>query len=207
VPNGVDDLRFTPGTAPLLRLAWGLDAGTVAVVIARRLVPKNGVLDAARALAHTRAKLRFVFVGDGPERATMVAEIASRGVTARALFTGALPNDQMPEVYRAADICVLPSRMEATSIAGLEAMATGRALVGTRVGGIPALIDDGRTGLLVPAGDPAALAGAIDSLAQDAERRALFGAAARLRVEREFAWPRIAERTRVAYREALEKPA
>lgn len=204
VPNGVDDQRFTPGAAPALRQAWGLEAGTAAVVIARRLVPKNGVMDAARALAHTREKLRFVFVGDGPLRAEMEAEIAALGVADRALFTGALPNPSMPEVYRAADLCLLPSRMEATSIAGLEAMATGCALIGTRVGGIPALIDDGRTGLLVDAADPPALARAVDALVRDAACRARFGAAARLRVAREFAWPRIAERTRAAYRETLD---
>lgn len=203
VPNGVDDRRFTPGDAPGLRQAWGVEAGSAAVVIARRLVAKNGVLDAARALAHTREALKFVFVGDGPERPAMEAEIAARGVAERVWFAGAQPNAVMPEIYRAADLCLLPSRMEATSIAGLEAMATGRALVGTQVGGIPALIDDGHTGLLVPVADPPALARAVDALVRDTALRARFGATARQRVEAEFAWPRIAERTRDAYRAVL----
>jgi glycosyltransferase involved in cell wall biosynthesis len=116
---------------------------------------------------------------------------------------GAVANIDMPEIYRAADFCLLPSLMEATSIAGLEAMATGRALVGTRVGGIPALIDDGVTGLLVPPRDPPAIAAAVNALAHNRERCVQMGHAARARVEAQFAWPRIAERTVRAYRETL----
>jgi glycosyltransferase involved in cell wall biosynthesis len=95
--------------------------------------------------------------------------------------------------------------MEATSIAGLEAMACGRALVGTRVGGIPALIDEGVTGLLVPPRDPAALARAVNRLASDSALCARMGAAARGRVEREFSWERIAEQTTRVYGETLSR--
>lgn len=203
IPNGVDDTRFSPGEATELRQHWGIAPHEIVVVIARRLVAKNGVADAARALGLTSTTVRFVFVGEGPERATIERELAANGGQARALLVGALANDRMPEVYRAADFCLLPSLMEATSIAGLEAMATGRALIGTRVGGIPALIADGVTGLLVAPRDPPAIAAAVNALAHNREQCTRMGHAGRARVMAEFAWQRIAERTLQAYRETL----
>lgn len=203
IPNGVDVTRFTPGAASDLRQQWRIAPHEIAVVIARRLVAKNGVADAARALPSTSEAVRFVFVGEGPERSAIERELATSGCRARALLVGEVANDRMPEVYRAADFCLLPSLMEATSVAGLEAMATGRALIGTRVGGIPSLIADGVTGLLVPPRDPRAIAAAVNTLAHNRERCAQMGRAARARVETDFAWPRIAEHTIEAYRATL----
>ncbi|MBM4226572.1 MAG: glycosyltransferase family 4 protein [Gammaproteobacteria bacterium] len=205
VPNGVDAARFHPSAERGLRAAWGIPEGARVVVLARRLVPKNGVMDAARALAETTPDVHFVFAGDGPEKEGMARVIAEAGVQSRAHFIGGVPNPQMPDVYHAADFCLLPSHMEATSIAGLEAMACGRALVGTLVGGIPALIDEGVTGLLVPPRDPATLALAVNRLASDSALCARMGAAARARVEREFSWERIAEQTTRVYGETLSR--
>jgi len=203
IPNGVDDQRFRPGSDHVLRAAWGIPEDACVVVLARRLVPKNGVMDAARALAATADHVHFVFAGDGSERVSMERVIAESGVQRRAHFIGGVPNPGMPRVYHAADFCLLPSHMEATSIAGLEAMACARALIGTRVGGIPALVGDGVTGILVPPRDPAALAKAVNRLAGDAGLARLMGEAARARVEREFSWARIAEQTARVYGEVL----
>ena len=200
IPNGVDADRFTPGEGLALRASWGIPAGGIAVVIARRLAPKNGVLDAARALALTPPNVHFVFAGDGSERAAIESEVAASGVAARAHLIGAIPNPRMVEVYRAADLCLLPSHMEATSIAGLEAMACGKALVGTRVGGIPALIAEGETGLLVPPHAPPAIAAAVTRLARKPEETRGMGMVARARVLESFAWPRIAAATVAVYR-------
>lgn len=203
IPNGVDDERFRPGRAAELRAAWGIPGDACVVVLARRLVPKNGVLDAAHALAATAPNVHFVFAGDGPERESMQRVIAASAAQARAHFIGGVPNPGMPQVYHAADFCLLPSHMEATSIAGLEAMSCGRALIGTRVGGIPALIEDGVTGLLVPSRDPMVLAQAVNRLAADTTLARRMGEAARQRVEREFSWHRIAEQTAHVYGETL----
>lgn len=203
IPNGVDAERFTPGSGEALRERWGIPSEGVVVVIARRLAPKNGVLDAARALALTPPEVHFVFAGEGSERAAIEAEVAARGVAARAHLIGAVPNSHMVEVYRAADFCLLPSHMEATSIAGLEAMACGRALIGTRVGGIPALIAEGKTGLLIPAHAPLAMAEAVSQLARSPLEVREMGNAARQRVLDTFAWPRIAAATLKVYRELI----
>ena len=205
IPNGVDAQRFTPGTARALRARWGLNDSHVAVVIARRLVEKNGVMSAALAAPLLAPKVRLVFVGDGPLRAALEAELRRNGARERAHFTGAVANRDMPEVYRAADICLLPSLIEATSIAGLEAMACGVPLVGTRVGGIPALISDD-SGVLVPPKDPAAIAAALNGLAHDTARRQALGVAARRRIEANFTWREIARQTLAVYRATLAAP-
>lgn len=205
IPNGVDEQRFSPGTAQGLRAHWGLNDSHVAVVIARRLVEKNGVMSAVLAAPLLAPEVRLVFVGDGPLRAVLEAEVRRNGAHSRVRFTGALANRDMPEVYRAADICLLPSLMEATSIAGLEAMACGVPLVGTRVGGIPALISDD-CGVLVPPQDPEAIAAALNSLAQDLARRQALGAAARRRIELYFTWQEIARQTLAVYRTTLAAP-
>lgn len=196
IPNGVDVHRFTPGEANKLRREWGLAAPGVAVLAARRLVQKNGVLVLAEAAVRLRdTACRFIFAGDGPERARVESVLAHASMAGRAVFLGSVPNEAMPGVYRASDLCVLPSLLEATSLAGLEAMASGKAVVGSRVGGIPAIIEDGANGLLVPPGDPIALAAAIRRLAADAGLRDRMGAAGRRRAEQEFAWETIAART------------
>jgi glycosyltransferase involved in cell wall biosynthesis len=109
----------------------------------------------------------------------------------------------MPDLYRAADLSVLPSLAEATSIAGLEAMATGLPLVGTDVGGIPIIIEDKATGLIVSPRDPNAMAKALGQLIADADVRRRMGAAARAKVQREFTWPVIVEKTVEVYRAVL----
>ena len=108
------------------------------------------------------------------------------------IFTGAVPNDRMPEYYAASDVVALPSLKEATSIAGLEAMASARPLVGTNVGGIPQIVKDGDSGILVPAKDPEKLADAIVRLLDNDSARAAIGERARQRAKL-FDWRTIAQ--------------
>jgi glycosyltransferase involved in cell wall biosynthesis len=133
----------------------------------------------------------------------MAQALKAGGMQERTLFLGAVANADMPDIYRAADISVLPSLAEATSIAGLEAMACAVPLVGTRVGGIPTILQDGVTGLLIPPRDADALAAAIGRLARDVGLRRNLGAAARQSVELSFSWPRIAARTLAVYEGVL----
>lgn len=204
IPNGVDTEAFQPGESPLRR-EWGVAADETLILLARRLVEKNGVLVLAQAMAGLAdLPVRLVVAGEGPERPAMERVLAEAGLGDRALFLGSVENARMADVYRAADISVLPSFMEATSITGLESMACGLPLVGTRVGGIPALIAEGESGLLVPPGDPEALAGALRALVTDPARRRAMGEQARDRAVAGFDWRRIAERTLAAYRTVLE---
>lgn len=199
IANGVDVERFSPGPSDL-RARWGIGPDERVLVLARRLVEKNGVVWFARALAlMADESFRVVVAGDGPERTEMVECLRNAGIEDRVTFLGSVPNTDMPAIYRACDIAVLPSLAEATSITGLEAMACGLPLVGTRVGGIPTLIDEGRTGLLVPARDPDAMAGALCRLLAAPDLARAVGGAGRRKVVDGFSWRQIAARTLDAY--------
>lgn len=207
IPNGVDPARFSPGPSPV-RGKLGVGADETVILLARRLVEKNGVTWFARALGPLKGKaFRVVVAGDGAERAAMEAILAESGMLERTIFLGSVSNTDMPDLYRAADLSVLPSLAEATSIAGLEAMASALPLVGTNVGGIPTILEDKMTGLLVPPREPEAMAQALGLLISDADLRRRMGAAARAKVEREFTWPVIVRRTVDVYRATLARAA
>ncbi len=207
IPNGVDAARYRHDPAARLRLRAELgfaDADRVAI-LTRRLVAKNGVIHLANAAALVEdPRFRLLLIGDGPEAAAIRA-VLEQGFAGRYRMLGALTHEAILPYYSAADVAILPSLMEATSISGLEAMACCLPLVGTRVGGIPDLIEEGVTGWLCAPAEPAALAQAI-SLALAADLSA-FGQKARARVEAKFAWPEIARQTLAAYRTVLPAPA
>jgi glycosyltransferase involved in cell wall biosynthesis len=217
VPNGVDPSAFRPDPSARARVcaAYGLEASLPIVLCARRPVEKNGVIHFVHALerlARSGVRVSVLFAGTSPEpqpdEPAYTTELREAihalpgGVHRRLL--GGVPNESMPELQAAADVGVLPSLVEATSIAGLESMACGTPLVGTTVGGIPEIVRDGETGRLVPPADPAALAAALQELIADPARRSAMGAAARAIVEREFSWDVIARRSVEIYQRVLE---
>ncbi len=203
VANGVDVQRFQPAEQTL-RATWGVQPDEVALLLARRLVEKNGVCVFANAINRlVGQKIRVIFAGDGAERPAVEAILRAGGMHDRCVFLGNIPNAQMPQVYQSADISVLPSFYEATSITGLESMACGLPLIGTRVGGIPTLIQHGDTGLLVEPHSPQQLADSMSTLVSDAATRSAMGAKGRQRACDHFSWTRIAEQTAAIYSECL----
>lgn len=204
VSNGVDTDVFYPSTdeRQQQRQRWGVKDSDTVILLARRLASKNGVVDFAKAAVHlAKPGIRIVIAGDGAEKAAMEAEFAKQGHLESPIFMGSVINSEMPNIYRGADICVLPSHYEATSITGLEAMSTALPLVGTNVGGIPTLVADGETGLLVEAHHPDQLGKVLAELAENKEKIQTLGRAARVRVIEKFSWRIIAEQTIAAYRE------
>jgi glycosyltransferase involved in cell wall biosynthesis len=129
--------------------------------------------------------------GDGPLRATLESQAAAHRLGAQVRFGGAVPQEEIARQMRACHAFVLPCRrdrngdMDGIPTVFMEAMATGRPVVSCAVSGIPELVRDGETGLIVPPDDPAVLAGALERLAGDAALRARLGAAARRLVERQ----------------------
>ncbi|MFN0149856.1 MAG: glycosyltransferase family 4 protein [bacterium] len=204
-PNFVDVDRFRPardGDEPELlraRRSTGLGAAERFVLVPRRLVKKTGVVFAVRAMAHESLArpphdaVVLAIAGDGPERAEIAREaeqLALGGPGGRVRILGDVPRAVLASLYRAADAIAIPSIshagvIEATSISALEAMATGKVVVASRIGGLAELIDDGRTGLLVPEGDAPALAGALRRVLDEPESSAAIGRSAREYVERE----------------------
>ena len=201
VPSGVDTCMFTPdgpaaprGAAPRLRVLG-------------RLVRRKGADETVQALADVPGA-ELVVAGGGNDPATdpdvarlrRLAEAA--GVGDRVRFTGAVRRDEVPELLRSADVVVCAPWYEPFGIVPLEAMACGRPVVASRVGGLQETVRCGRTGLHVPPRDPRALAAALRELTGDPDRAAALGAAGRDRVVAGYAWDRIAEQVLAVYRSA-----
>ncbi len=199
IQNGVDTDRFCTDSSTI-RAEKGIKDDETVILLARRLVEKNGVIGYAEAVGHLKdLPVRLLFAGDGPDRSTVEHHLQEGGMMEKAIFLGNVDNNQMPDIYRAADMSVLPSRREATSITGMESMATALPLVGTRVGGIPFIVEHEKSGLLVPPNDPKALGEAMRTLAENAPLRRRMGMAARQMAEERFDWRRIAETTAAIY--------
>lgn len=197
IHNGVDLRRFAPAARPS-------DPGqltTVATVAMLR--PEKGLvrLVEAAAIVTRSARARFVIWGEGSLRRELQALIARLGLTGVVEMPGATREPE--KALRQCQIFVLPSLSEASSNVVLEAMATGLPVVATRVGGTPALVEDGRSGLLVPPDSPEALARAILKLLRAPVVAAEMGAQARSRVLTEFGIDRMLERMDTFYCQAL----
>jgi glycosyltransferase involved in cell wall biosynthesis len=202
IPNGVDDTRFS-GTPGEDRPPGRAIIGTLAV-----LRPEKGLLDFVRAAGQVIERFpqaRFLMWGEGPLRAPLEGLIRDLGLSGAVSLAGATLEPEA--ALRQLDIFVLPSLSEACSNALLEAMATGRAVVATRVGGNPILVEDQVTGLLVPPGDPLALAKAVIRLIEDPALAAALAARAQKRVRAEFGIDRMLERLQAFYDRALTAAA
>lgn len=150
------------------------------------------LLEAMSVLTSRGRDVRLQLVGEGELRAELEADIARRGLDDRVELLGALPSDAVSAVLAESDVFVLPSvvtgsgKMEGIPVALMEASAVGLPVVASRMSGIPELVLDGETGLLVEPGDASQLADALDRLVCSAEMRARAGAAGRRRVLEEF---------------------
>ncbi|MHA1216476.1 MAG: glycosyltransferase family 4 protein [Candidatus Thorarchaeota archaeon] len=217
IPNGVDTDRFVRnGVQDERRLTIGdtilrLPRGRCVVLCARRFTHKNGLhtyLDALESIPNeTISKCVFLFAGNKPSQdghygQEISARISSLSSRADIHLLGPVPNDTMPQVCGVADIGVLPSLKEATSITGLEAMAAGLPIVGTDVGGIPEIVEHGGNGLLCPPEDAASLVTNLSRLINDPDLRVEMGLQGRRRAEQEFSWKKIAEQFVQIYRRA-----
>jgi rhamnosyl/mannosyltransferase len=202
VPPGIDPTRFTGIDAAAARARYG-GGPTLAFVGRLRYYKGLDVLiDALTELP----ELRLLVVGDGPMGAAWRSRARSAGVADRVRWLGALPDDELPAVLAAADLYVLPAvaRSEAFGIALVEAMAAGLPAVTTELGtGTSWVNQDGATGLVVPPGDPGALAAAVRALLADPDRRRRMGAAARRRALAEFSAAVMIDRVEQVYQEVM----
>lgn len=181
----------------------GDDTRALAIFVGRLTHQKNVELLLAALAALTPAERpQVALVGDGPTRASLEADAARFGLADRVRFLGECADSR--ELIQAADFLVLPSRDEGLSNVVLEAMAAGRAVIATRVGGNPTLIVDGVTGLLVDSEDATGLAAAIRRLADDANVRERCGAAAHARGAERYSIAALADATAAVYDTCME---
>ena len=157
-----------------------------------RLVPQKGFDILLRAFAKSAIPgWNLLIAGEGPERDSLETLIRDLGLEGRAKLIGRADRAMAVSLFRGCGFFVLPSRMEPLGIVNLEAMAAGKPVIASRTGGVPEIVLDGETGLLVPAGDQTALAAALARLASDSLLRERLGVAGRRAVGR-FTWPAIA---------------
>jgi glycosyltransferase involved in cell wall biosynthesis len=203
--NGVRGDRFRPDAPGKRSLAGSSDAPVVLFSGRPTLLKGVGVLlDAVPLVLKEIPQTIFAFAGGSVGE--VQAYLAGRKVpTDRVSLLGRLDYSQLPGVYASADVAVAPTFADNVPLWILEAMASGVPTVASRVGGIPEIIDDGRTSLLVPPGEPRALADAVISLLRDPARRRELGRAARTRVEERFSWGQAARETSESYHSNLER--
>jgi 2-deoxystreptamine N-acetyl-D-glucosaminyltransferase/2-deoxystreptamine glucosyltransferase len=229
LPGADAVIALTPSTARLLR-SDGIPAGRVRVIppgydpalfaaaaddpfpgLSRprvaylgRLAPQKDVGTLLAAFARLPAGTQLLLVGDGPDRTALQRRAQRCG--GRVHFTGFVPHAQVPAVLQHADLLVLPSLYEDLSSALIEAMAAGRPVVATRVGGTADLVRHGVNGLLVAPRDPAALATAISQILTDPVAAARMSAAAR-HTAAAYAWPGLARQVLEVYQQVTSPAA
>jgi glycosyltransferase involved in cell wall biosynthesis len=189
VRTGVDPELFRPN---------GRARGPNRVLTVARLVPGKGIDVLLGALARLNRRgldVEADVAGDGPDRDRLAASIREHGLDGRVHLLGAVPPERVRQLLAGATVFCLPSFSEGVPVVLMEAMATGLPVVATRITGVPELVEDGRSGTLVPPGRADLLADALERVlgAAPAEREAM-GAAGRARVEAEFDQARSAER-------------
>jgi len=181
-PFGVDLDQFAPQSSK--------DCGRIATLgFFKDLKPEYGPLQFLEALRILRSRcgdVRAIMVGDGPLRGEVERVIAGPDLAGAVELHGKLPHGHMPEMYRRIDVCVMPSIHESFGVVALESQAMEVPVVATRVEGLPEVVMDGTTGLLLDSNDPGVVADAVERLFGDAGMRRSMGAAGRAFVADRF---------------------
>jgi glycosyltransferase involved in cell wall biosynthesis len=208
MPLGLDLDRFARSDAMrgLVRAELGLAPETPTVGIVARLVPIKAhevFLEAAARLARRLPRVAFVVVGDGERRAELETAACRLELQGRVHFLGW--RQDLDRIYADLDVVALTSRNEGSPVSLIEAMAAGRPVVATRVGGVPDLVEDGLTGTLVGPGDAGALAEAVAALLADPDQARAMGEAGRKRVLPAFGAERLMADVDRLYTELLRR--
>jgi D-inositol-3-phosphate glycosyltransferase len=210
IAPGVDHAFFSPGDQAQARRALSLPTERRIVLFVGRLQPLKAADVAIDALANISAgnlvEAGLLIVG-GPsgrhgeeELSALHKRAAGLGVTDRVVFVPPQPHERLSTYYRAADVCVVPSRSESFGLVALEAAACGTPVVASAVGGLTTLVEHQSTGFLVEGRDPARFARYVERLLVDEDLRSCFGEAAALRA-RPYTWPIAAARLRRIYQD------
>ncbi|MGI5838858.1 MAG: glycosyltransferase [bacterium] len=190
IRNGIDTgVGRSPDSAAVaaVRLSLGITPAERLVGVVGRLVPVKAYddfLTAAARIGAVRADVKFLVTGDGPGEEALREQARALGITGRVVFAGF--RRDVPLLLAGLDVFVISSVSEGLPLVLLEAMAAGRPVVCTAVGGIPEVVTDGENGLLVPARDPAAIAAKVLTVLADAELARSLGTRARTAVRERF---------------------
>jgi glycogen synthase len=222
--NGIDIAHYRKTVKPEVLVSYGISPGKPYVLFVGRITRQKGIIHLVRALVHIQAGVQIVLCAGAPDTERILGEMRAEVESARAATANdivwipkMIPPEHLSVLYSHAALFVCPSVYEPFGIINLEAMACGTPVVASAVGGIPEVVPHDQCGILVPF-DPVSdidpeprrpdlyardLAGAINRLLGDPERRAQMGAAGRRRVETLFGWEAIARQTLAYYAEVL----
>jgi alpha-maltose-1-phosphate synthase len=224
IHNGIDPDEYRPDPNDAVLRSYDIDPDRPYVLFVGRITRQKGILHLVNAIRYMEPGMQVVLCAGAPDTDEIAQEMTEKVEEAQAIgqqriiwIRQMLPRPDTITLYTHAAVFVCPSVYEPFGIINLEAMACETAVVASAVGGIPEVVDDGRTGLLVPVetrgGDSVeprdpdafarALAEAVNRLASDPDRAAAMGRAGRARVEAEFSWTAIARRTMDFYEDLL----
>lgn len=202
IMNGADLRRFSPGAADFS------EYGNQMIFACRQLIPRKGIRFLIRALALLKSdypEVQVVVAGDGMERESLAQLARDLGVADRVHMIGWIPNARLPGYFRSSIFSVVPSLEEGFGIPAAEAMGCEIPVIASDAGGLPEVIDDGITGLVVKKGDSEALASAMRQLLDDENLRKEIGRAGRRKALTEFDWLITARSMEEMYTSVLRK--
>jgi len=207
IRNGIDTVEYAPDPDTSVLAKHGIDPARPYVIFVGRITRQKGVPVLLRAAASLDPSAQLVLCAGAADTPALAEEVSSLVAGLQATRSGViwipemLPKPSVIQLLTHALAFVCPSVYEPLGIVNLEAMACSTAVVASRVGGIPEVVEDGVTGLLVPPDDPAALADALNALLRDPARAAAMGRAGRRRAVDEFSWDAVAVQTAALYAE------
>jgi alpha-maltose-1-phosphate synthase len=211
IRNGIDTIEYQPDPNTDVLERHGVDTSRPYVIFVGRITRQKGVPVLLRATSRLVPQAQLVLCAGQADTPELEAEVTGLVEGLRAARSGVvwipemLLKREVIQLLTHATVFACPSIYEPLGIVNLEAMACGTAVVGSRTGGIPEVVADGETGLLVPPGEPEPLAEAMNALISDPDRAAVMGQAGRKRAIAEFGWAAIAAQTAALYAELVTR--
>jgi len=199
IPHGVDLDDFNPNkySKDIIHKNFGILNDETMVLSLQRLHKLKSVeylINAIPGVTKKSPNVKFIIVGEGPQKKELEELVKKGDIEDNVIFTGFVPHgEKLLLLLSSCDIFAFHSNYESFGIVLVEAMASGKPVISTDVGAIPEIVDDGKTGIIVPPRDPKALANAILKLVRDKDLRIKMGIEGRKKAEREYNWDRIVE--------------
>jgi glycosyltransferase involved in cell wall biosynthesis len=207
-PNGIDPVLFAPNTdGSKIRARFGIDEDDEVIGFVGRLVPLKGVkylLEAIKLIHKKISNVKVLIVGDGPQRKELEL-LARKNANHNVIFTGFLPKEEMPNVYSALDIFILPTLTEGLSNTILEAMACRKPVITTPVGGNSELVENGKSGYLVRPRSINELAEKTFDLLNSSGKRIQMGKIGRDKILKKYTWEKVVPLYEKVYEQILNK--
>jgi len=209
INNGVDIDRFTPldnNISPISQ-RLGISTANKVILTIGTLHPRKGIDVLYRAMPEIQKcipGIKLVVIGDGPQKEELNLLAGELQIEENVFMLGSIPNTEVPNFIHACDVFVIPSRREPFGIVAIEAMACGKPVIGSRVGGLHEIIEHRRTGILVDPQNEKQLAESIIEVVKDDDYACDLGKMARREVEKNYDWQIVARETAALYWKVIE---